>query len=81
MTIIPFRAHTDWGGPIPADAQWVDGHPFPPGVEAREVPRPRSKWRDVIVCDQCGRAWLIMRRNSFESRLVGALLERPETAP
>jgi hypothetical protein len=31
----------------------------PPGVTMVEVPVPRHAWTDVLVCPNCGRAWLI----------------------
>lgn len=57
------RAHEDFGGPIPDDWNWIDGHPFPPeAINISEVPRPRHNWGDVMICDQCGRAWLFQRQ-------------------
>lgn len=42
--------------------QWVDGHPFPGSLsEIEEVPPPRHAWGDVIICPDCGRAWIFKR--------------------
>ena len=51
---------------------------LPPGVRVSEVPRPRHKWNDVLVCPNCGRAWLIhkesmdmLRGNPTDAALEG----------
>lgn len=58
------QAHEDFGGPIPDDWQWIDGHPFPPQwTSIVELPfRPRHNWGAVMVCDQCDRAWLFRKK-------------------
>lgn len=30
------------------------------GIKVEEVPRPGHSWSDVVCCDDCGRAWLLM---------------------
>ena len=34
------------------------------GIKVEEVPRPRHAWGDVLCCDECGRAWMLMPRPS-----------------
>jgi hypothetical protein len=31
-------------------------------IRVEEVPRPRHAWTDIIVCEACGRAWLMIPR-------------------
>lgn len=41
---------------LPCDQQCE----VPEGVRLAEVPPPRHHWNDVIVCPDCGRAWLVL---------------------
>lgn len=39
-------------------------------IRVEEVPRPRHAWNDVVPCQRCGRAWLLMPREGQEGTPV-----------
>jgi len=52
----------DFGGQVPDDWKWIDGHPFPPQIEvAGEISVPMNECSDVMVCHECNRAWLVRK--------------------
>jgi len=40
------------------------------GIKVEEVPRPRHAWGDVLCCNECGRAWMLMPRASDQKKPV-----------
>ena len=39
------------------------------GIKVESVPVPAQPWSDVVVCQKCGQAWLLMPRDD-ESKPV-----------
>ena len=40
------------------------------GIQVESVPVPKQAWSDVVICQKCGQAWLLMPREDDESKPV-----------
>jgi hypothetical protein len=39
-------------------------------IQVEAVPVPKAGWSDVVICQKCGQAWLLMPRESDDTKPV-----------